>query len=199
MFVMDITTEELFKIGHRTGVVLDVLDNEVLSLHESVNHGQELRRGRLVEADMMEVTTTTTSTTTTTTTTTSTTTTTPDPCLEVVEEAKKTMREEILSQYNLTRNTPTASVTVTEVVTTHTTDVPTTSEHEVSETTTPTINMPEVDEVSLRDVEMITQIVLSSKPVKDVSMEMVTHQSEAGYLFSTIMYKSPQCLRNSKF
>ena len=69
-----------------------------------MEHGQELRRGRLIEGDMAELTTTTTTTSTTTTTTTTmgtTTTTTPDPCLEVVENEKKKLREEFL--YNLTQ------------------------------------------------------------------------------------------------
>ena len=82
----------------------------------SVEHGQELRRGRLIEGDMAELTTTTTTTSTTTTTTTTmgtTTTTTPDPCLEVVENEKKKLREEFL--YNLTQfNIQLDTLTTTE-------------------------------------------------------------------------------------
>ena len=226
MFVMDTVTGELFVIKDKLGEILHVLDNEILSLHVSVDHGQELRRGRLVDGDMAETTTTTTTSTTTTTTTTTTqttTTTTQDPCLEVVENEKKKLREEFLynlTQYNITRFSE--SPVTTELPTTeqhqhhdhdhnHEEDTTTTTEqqqhhdhnhdhdHDHEEDTTTITAEVEVPPLRLREVEMIGRVVLSYNPYKDVSSETVTHLSDTGHTFSSTLYTSPDCLQNSKW
>ena len=52
MYVIDIESEEVLLVEERTGIVLDVLQDKILSLHNSPEHGQELRLGTLVEVEM---------------------------------------------------------------------------------------------------------------------------------------------------
>jgi len=55
MYVIDIESKEVLQVEDRTGVVLDVLDDTILSLHSSPDHGQQLRLGTLLET--MDMTT----------------------------------------------------------------------------------------------------------------------------------------------
>merc|ERR1712106_330305 len=52
MFVIDRKSKEVLLVEDRTGIVLDVLDDKILSLHSSPEHGQELRLGTLVEIEL---------------------------------------------------------------------------------------------------------------------------------------------------
>jgi len=52
MYVIDIESEEVLLVEERTGIVLDVLQDKILSLHNSPEHGQELRLGTLVDVEM---------------------------------------------------------------------------------------------------------------------------------------------------
>lgn len=202
---MDLGLMELFVVKDRTGKVLDVLDDTILTLHSSVEHGQELRMGTLVDEDMDPTTTTTTTTSTTTTTTTVTTvtsaaatlpTTTTDPCQEVLDIIKQ--KDEIIR--NLTQHhgleadeqgTETTTVSGVDTQATDGAEGTTSLYPLVIDTTTvvmdlitSTMRPGDLDYVdpaeesapeSLRGVKMITRTKLSYNPVKGVTSETEHH------------------------
>ena len=55
IYIIDIDTKEVMLVEDRTGLVLDVLTDTILSLHESPGHGQELRLGTLVETQVTTI------------------------------------------------------------------------------------------------------------------------------------------------
>ena len=219
IFAVDLGLLELFVVKGRTGKVLDVLDDTILTLHTSVEHGQELRMGTLVDEDMDPTTTTTTTTTTITTTSTasaSLTTVTTDPCQEVLDIIKQ--KDEIIR--NLTQQHEVeAQEEMLETTTATATDAPmgtTTLYPMVADTTTivrdiitATVAPGDLDYVdmseetteeppqhqALREVKMETRTVLSYNPYKGLGRVSEVHQHQH---ISTVMYSAPTCKANSE-
>ena len=59
--------------------------------------------------------------------------------------------------------------------------------------------MVEEEKLTLREVEMIRGTVLSYNPYKDVTSETVSHTSDMGHTFTTVLHSSEACKQNSKY
>merc|ERR1719330_440059 len=203
IFAADLGLLELFFVKDRTGKVLDVLDDTILTLHNSVEHGQELRMGTLVDEDMDPTTTTTTIITTTSTATASLTTVTTDPCQEVLDIIKQkdeiirnlTQQQEVDAQEEMPETT---TATASDTQASDAPVGPTTLYPLIADTTTivldiitATVAPGDLDYVDmteekteaepprhqgLRKVKMETRTVLSYNPYKGVVSETKLHQ-----------------------